>query len=139
MIDQLPQFVAHRWRRKRKFLLCDLSKVSPKFHVGPQVIQIKKHRPRSFRRRYYILNGEHRPYGRQAMDARMAWHRERYGNAEASRLPQFLYPGVWIVNLMFRWQDNQRAPDCRSTQYLPSLPIKLSIFHFFYIFLAFFL
>ena len=54
MIDQLPQFVAHKWRRKRKFGLCDLSKVSPKFHVGPQVIEIKKHRPRSYRTGYYM-------------------------------------------------------------------------------------
>lgn len=54
MIDRLPQFVAHRWRRKRKFLLCDLSKVSKTFYVGPQVIEIKKHPHRSYRRGYYF-------------------------------------------------------------------------------------
>ena len=37
MIDRLPQFVEHRWRRKRKFLLCDLSKVSKTFYVGEQI------------------------------------------------------------------------------------------------------
>lgn len=39
MIDRLPTFRPHRWRRKRKFLVCELSKVSPTFHVGPQVLK----------------------------------------------------------------------------------------------------
>ena len=37
MIDRLPQFVAHKWRRKRKFLLCDLAKVSKTFYIGEQI------------------------------------------------------------------------------------------------------
>lgn len=37
MIDRVPQFVAHKWRRKRKFLLCDLSKVSKTFYIGEQI------------------------------------------------------------------------------------------------------
>ena len=37
MIDRLEPFVTHKWRRKRKFLLVDLKKVSKTFFVGEQV------------------------------------------------------------------------------------------------------
>ena len=37
MIDKLEPFVNHRWRRKRKFLLIDLKKVSKTFYIGKQV------------------------------------------------------------------------------------------------------
>lgn len=37
MIDKLEPFVAHKWRRKRKFLLVDLKTVSETFFVGEQV------------------------------------------------------------------------------------------------------
>lgn len=37
MIDALEPFVAHKWRRKRKFLLVDLKTVSETFFVGEQV------------------------------------------------------------------------------------------------------
>ena len=37
MIDQLTPYRSHSWRRKRKFLLADLRKVSETFFIGEQV------------------------------------------------------------------------------------------------------
>ena len=50
MIDKLEPFVPHRWRRKRKFLLIDLKKVSKTFYIGKPVHKLPplggpKHKP----------------------------------------------------------------------------------------------
>ena len=50
MIDKLEPFVPHKWRRKRKFLLVDLKKVSKTFYIGKPVHKLPplggpKHKP----------------------------------------------------------------------------------------------
>jgi len=52
MIDRLPVFRDHTWRRKRQFLLCDVPKVSKIFHVGPQVIKTPPLGGRNVLRKY---------------------------------------------------------------------------------------
>ena len=42
MIDKLEPFVEHKWRRKRKFLLIDLKKVSKTFFVGKPVHKLPR-------------------------------------------------------------------------------------------------
>lgn len=52
MIDALAIHTGHKWRRKRLFLLCDLTRVSKVFCVGPQVVPTppcgSKYQPRRF-------------------------------------------------------------------------------------------
>ena len=50
MIDKLEPFVPHKWRRKRKFLLVDLKKVSKTFYIGKPIHKLPplggpKHKP----------------------------------------------------------------------------------------------